>query len=101
MFTVIVHAHVKEKHVDEFIKATIDNASNSAKEAGVFRFDVLQLADDPTHFVLIEGYRDENSPELHRQTPHYNRWKEKVEPMMVEPRIKSTYNILFPSPEGK
>ena len=35
------------------------------------RFDVIQQADDPTRFVLVEVYRSEEDTVKHRQTAHF------------------------------
>src|SRR5450759_1592232 len=51
-----VHVHVKPEAVEAFKQVTLDNASNSVKEAGVARFDVIQQTDDLTRFVLVEVY---------------------------------------------
>jgi quinol monooxygenase YgiN len=97
MFVVIVNAHAKEESLQSFINATLDNAKNSIKEPGILRFDFYQQADDPTRFTLIEIYNSEEDPLHHRGTVHYNRWKDAVETMLVEPRTKTSFNILFPS----
>ena len=57
MYIVHVFVHVKPEHVEAFKAATIENARNSVQEPGIARFDVIQQADDPTRFVLIEVYR--------------------------------------------
>jgi quinol monooxygenase YgiN len=96
MFVVIVQAHVKPEFVQDFIAASMDNASNSIREPGVARFDFYQQADEPTRFNLIEIYRSEDAPAKHRDTAHYIRWRDTVESMLVEARTKITYNILYP-----
>ena len=57
MLIVHVHVHVKPECVEEFRQATIENARASVQESGIARFDVMQLEDDPTRFVLTEVYR--------------------------------------------
>jgi len=42
---------------EAFKQATIENASNSVKEAGIARFDVIRQADDPTKFILVEVFK--------------------------------------------
>jgi len=49
--------NVKPEFVEAFKQATIENASNSVKEAGIARFDVIQQADDPTKFILVEVFK--------------------------------------------
>jgi quinol monooxygenase YgiN len=67
-----VHVHVKPEHLDAFQTATVENASHSVQEPGCARFDVIQQADDPTRFVLVEIYRDAQALAAHRETPHYH-----------------------------
>ena len=62
MLIVHVHVRVKPEFVDAFRQATIENARNSVAEPGIARFDVLQQADDPARFVLIEIYRERRLP---------------------------------------
>jgi autoinducer 2-degrading protein len=97
MFVAMVHVHVKSEYIEKFTLATLDNASNSIKEAGVARFDVYQQKDDPTRFTLVEIYRSEEAPVHHRETAHYLRWRDAVTEMMVEPRTRVTYDIAFPA----
>ena len=100
MLITLVYAHVKPECVEAFKKVSLDNAQNSVKEAGVARFDVVQQADDPTRFALIEVYRTAEAPACHRETAHYKRWREAVETLMAEPRTKATYTNLFPDENG-
>lgn len=95
MQVVFVHVHVKPESIDAFRKACIDNASNSIQEPGVARFDVIQNVDDPTRFVLIEAYRTADAPTKHKETAHYNLWRETVADMMAEPRSAVKYESVF------
>lgn len=100
MHIVHVHVHVKTEFVEAFKQATIENASNSVREAGIARFDVIQQADDPTRFVLVEIYRTPEAPAAHKETPHYKRWANTVMPMMAEPRQGIKYRNIFPADES-
>lgn len=96
MLITLVHIHVKPEFLEAFIEATLDNARNSVQEPGIARFDFIQQADDPTRFTLIEVYRDEDAPARHKETAHYNRWRETVADMMAEPRVGVRYSNIFP-----
>lgn len=96
MLVVLVHVHVKPECVEAFQAATRENARQSLQEPGIARFDVLQQADDPTRFVLVEAYRTPEAPAAHKATAHYAQWRETVEPMMAEPRTSVKYHNLFP-----
>lgn len=100
MFVVHVFVHVKEDHVDAFKAATGENAMNSINEPGIARFDVVQQQDDPTRFVLLEAYRTADDPARHKQTSHYNKWRETVEEMMAEPRSSIKFNNVWPDETG-
>jgi (4S)-4-hydroxy-5-phosphonooxypentane-2,3-dione isomerase len=97
MLVTCVHVHVKPENRDAFIAATLENARNTIAEPGNLRFDVLQQADDPNRFVLYEVFRDEDAGKAHKQTHHYARWRETVEPWMAETRRPVQYFGLFPS----
>jgi quinol monooxygenase YgiN len=99
----IMHVYIKIKPecVDDFIKATIDNARNSVKEPGVARFDFLQRQDDPAQFVLCEVYHSLEDVDKHKQTEHFNRWFETVKDMMPEPRTRNFYRNIFPEDGGR
>jgi len=100
MLVVHVYVHVKPEHVDAFIEATIENASNSLQEHGVARFDVVQQIEDPTRFVLVEVYRTPEDTARHKETQHYKIWRDAVAEMMAEPRTSMKYENLFPYDEG-
>ena len=100
MFVVHVHVHVKPESIDAFRDATRENASNSVQEPGVVRFDVMQQLDDPTRFVLVEAYRTPEDPARHKETAHYQTWRDAVAGMMAEPRSSTKYDAVFPDAEG-
>ncbi|MBN1808809.1 MAG: antibiotic biosynthesis monooxygenase [Planctomycetes bacterium] len=100
MLAVHVHVHVKPDCIMDFIAATVENASNSVREPGIARFDVLQCNDNPARFVLVEVYRTQDDPARHKETPHYAKWRETVEDMMAEPRSSIKYSNVFPGEDG-
>jgi quinol monooxygenase YgiN len=97
MLIVHVQVHVKPEAVEAFRAATLQNASNSVKEPGVVRFDILQREDDPTRFLLQEIYRTPEDPARHKETAHYAAWRDAVEGMMAEPRSSARYSAVFPA----
>ncbi len=99
MLVVHVHVHVKPEHVEAFRRATLDNARHSVQEPGIARFDVVQQADDPTRFVLVEAYRSIDATVAHKATAHYARWREAVAEMMAAPRTAVKFENVFPPDE--
>ena len=101
MLVVHVHVHVKPECVEVFRQATLDNARHSVQEPGIARFDVVQQADDPTRFVLVEAYRSAEAIAAHKATAHYARWRDAVAGLMAEPRTAVKYTNVFPADDGR
>jgi (4S)-4-hydroxy-5-phosphonooxypentane-2,3-dione isomerase len=100
MFIVHVFVQVKPEYVEAFRNATVENARNSVREPGIARFDVLQQSDDPTRFVLVEVYRQASDSAKHKETAHYQLWRDTVAPMMAEPRTGVKYANVYPDDAG-
>ena len=96
MLIVVVQVVVKEDRIEDFKRATRENASQSIQEPGIARFDVLQRKDDPRRFILVEAYRTPDDPARHKETAHYRAWRTAVEEMMAEPRTSVQYDNTFP-----
>jgi len=96
MLVVHVHVHVKPECVEAFKAATLENARQSLREPGIARFDVVQQADDPTRIVLVEGYRTVDATVAHKETKHYQTWRDTVAPMMAEARTSVKFQNVFP-----
>lgn len=100
MLIVHVYVHVKPEFVQAFKQATVENARNSVQEPGIARFDVIQQADDPTRFVLVECYRTADAPAQHKATTHYAAWRDAVADMLAEPRTSVKFSNVFPDDTG-
>ena len=100
MLIVHVSVHVKADQVEAFRAASVENARDSIQEPGIARFDVIQQQDDPTRFVLVEVYRTSDDPARHKETAHYQKWRDTVADMMAEPRTSVKYTNVFPDEQG-
>ena len=100
MLIVHVFVNVKPEQVEAFRTASLENARNSIQEPGIARFDVLQQQDEPTRFVLVEVYRTSEDPGKHKETAHYQKWRDTVSDMMAEPRTSVKYTNVFPDEQG-
>jgi len=100
MNIVYVHVHVKPEFVEAFKQVTIENASNSVKEEGIARFDVVQQTNDPARFILVEEYKTAEASIAHKETAHYAKWRDTVAEMMSEPRQGIKYTNIFPEDAG-
>jgi autoinducer 2-degrading protein len=92
----LFHAYVRVAAGSEaeFAEACAVNSLASLQEPGCLRFDVLQQADDPTRFVLVEAYGSEDDLAAHKTTDHYKAWAEVANRVQVEPRSKTVFTLL-------
>jgi len=96
MLIVHVEVFVKPDCIEDFKTATSANARKSVQEPGIARFDVLQRQDDPARFLLVEVYRTAEDPARHKETAHYQTWRDAVAPMMAQPRQSTKYDNCYP-----
>ena len=82
----VVEVYVKPEYLEEFEKISLYNHENSVKEPGNIRFDILKSNDDPCRYTLFEVYESKEAAAAHKETEHYKKWRETVEPMMACPR---------------
>jgi len=97
MHVTLVHVHVRPESIARFIEACKLNHEGSTAEPGNRRFDVLQDAEDPGHFVLYEAYVSEVDARAHKETAHYAAWRDTVADMMTGPRQGLPFKGLFPA----
>ena len=94
---VLIYVHVLPDQVEAFRAASLANATASLREPGCVRFDVAQETADPTRFLLVEVYRGQEGAAAHKQTAHYQTWRDTVAPMMAEPRTNKSYATVTPA----
>lgn len=96
MHIAIVNIYVKSEFVESFREACINNARHSLEESGVVQFDVLQQQDNLNHFILYEVYKTPNDQLSHRETEHYQTWRDLVATWMTAPREGVVFENVFP-----
>jgi autoinducer 2-degrading protein len=96
MVVTTVMVHVKPDHIDDFMRAAAVNHEASVKELGNMRFDILQNEDDPSRFMLYEAYESEEAAAAHKETNHYEVWRDTVADWMAEPRQGIKYKGIRP-----
>jgi autoinducer 2-degrading protein len=92
-----VHVHVKPEYVQEFRDAILENQKGTVNEPGNMRFDVLQQVDDPCRFMIYEVFESEEAVKLHKEAPHYLKWRDTVKDFMAEDRYGIRYDNIGPA----
>ena len=86
--TVFHTAHLRSTPdaVELYKARLLKHARNSLEreKGGCLRFDVHQDKQDPTLFLLIEIYRDEAAFEAHRNSPHFQAYKQDTQDWVAE-----------------
>lgn len=96
MIVTCVTIYVKPEHIDEFISACATNHRHSIEEPGNLRFDVLQCTTNASRFFLYEAYESEAAAKAHKETKHYQEWRDLVAPWMAQAREGVAHDVLFP-----
>jgi autoinducer 2-degrading protein len=101
MIVTCVYVYVKPDKIGLFLEATTANHRESVNEPGNLRFDLIQKAGNPAHFMIYEAYESDSAAANHKTTVHYMKWRQTVEEFMAEPREGVRYNIIEPNDRSK
>ncbi|MFD2094086.1 putative quinol monooxygenase [Blastococcus deserti] len=84
MFSLVVQMQVRPGAREEFLAGMAANAEASVRdEPGCLRFDVSAVAADGNRFFLYELYTDAEAFEAHKASPHFARWRQVAERVLV------------------
>ncbi len=84
MFSLVVQMTVRPGRREEFLAGMAANAEASVRdEPGCLRFDVCSVAGDEHRFVLYELYTDAEAFDAHKASPHFARWRQIAEQVLV------------------
>ena len=78
---VLTHVDLIGAKKDEGLAALKQLSADSAKEAGVLRYDVLQQASRPNHLTLVEAWRGKAALEAHEVAAHTRKFRNALLPM--------------------
>ena len=69
-----------------------------AQEEGLIRYDILRGdGENDNEFVLFEVFKTKKDIRRHKETRHYQKWRDAVEMMMETSRDMKTYTTVFPT----
>ena len=86
----------KKEMEEEKSEASIKNHAESVKEPGNLRFDLIQDANNPAKFMFYEAYENEEAVAAHKETAHYQTWRDTVADWMAQPREGVKHNVIAP-----
>lgn len=92
------HHYIKPELVEAYKEAILEDARETVKEEGVIAFQVFQDKKDPTHFSLLEIYRNAGAREFHLQQPYFLKFKDAYigQEMSARQGSGDEFDLLFP-----
>ena len=84
MFVNSVDLDILPAERDNFLAALKENGAAAVTEPGCKRFDILNLASDPNHFLLYEVYDNEAALKAHRETDHFKKFAATIAKMVAK-----------------
>lgn len=91
MIFITAKFRVRSEHADRWPDITADFTRATRAEPGCLWFDWARSVEDPTEFILVEAFRDDEAATAHVQSAHFKAAQQTLPPHLVEtPRIVNT-----------
>ncbi|MGA4792408.1 putative quinol monooxygenase [Nocardia sp. AB354] len=88
MIFIVVKFNVKPRNIDNWLFVTEEFTEATRAEPGNLWFEWHRNVDDPSEFVLVEAFRDEQAGSEHVDSSHFRKGLEAMRPALREtPRI--------------
>ncbi|MGP3989333.1 putative quinol monooxygenase [Streptomyces sp. 3N207] len=88
MIFITAKFRVRPEHADRWPEITADFTRGTRAEPGCLWFDWARSVEDPTEYVLIEAFRDEEAGVAHVQSEHFKAAQQTLPTHLVEtPRV--------------
>jgi quinol monooxygenase YgiN len=88
---ITVKFRVRPEDADRWPEIARDFTEATRAEPGCLWFDWSRSLDDPTEYVLVEAFRDDEAGAAHVQSDHFRTAQETLPPHLAEtPRIVNT-----------
>ncbi|HET7326574.1 MAG TPA: putative quinol monooxygenase [Nocardioidaceae bacterium] len=88
MIFITAKFRVRPEHADQWPETAGEFTQATRSEPGCLWFQWSRSLDDPTEYVLVEAFRDEEAGAAHVQSPHFKAAQETLPPHLAEtPRV--------------
>ncbi|MEU2062431.1 putative quinol monooxygenase [Streptomyces sp. NPDC013455] len=88
MIFITAKFRIRPEHADRWPAITADFTEATRREPGCLWFDWSRSVADPTEYVLVEAFRDDEAGAAHVQSAHFKAAQQELPPYLVEtPRI--------------
>ncbi|MGP3923335.1 putative quinol monooxygenase [Streptomyces sp. 8N616] len=91
MIFITARFKVRPEHADRWPEIAADFTTASRSEPGCLWFHWSRSIEDPTEYVLVEAFRDDEAGAAHVQSEHFRTAQQTLPPHLAEtPRIVNT-----------
>ena len=88
MIFITAKFRVRPEHADRWPQIAADFTAATRAEPGCLWLDWSRSLDDPTEYVLVEAFRDDEAGAAHVQSAHFRQAQRTLPPHLAEtPRI--------------
>lgn len=91
---IIVNVECKMDKIQDFINVTKISQKFTLQEDGCLMYEIFQNNIIPNKFTLFEKYKSEDDFIYHKETEHFQEWRNLTYDMMLTPRISSQNTLL-------
>ncbi|GAA0666225.1 putative quinol monooxygenase [Streptomyces thermospinosisporus] len=91
MIFITAKFRVRPEYADQWPEITAEFTTATRQEPGCLWFDWSRSVEDPTEYVLVEAFRDDEAGAAHVQSEHFRKAQQTLPPHLAEtPRIVNT-----------
>lgn len=88
MIFITAKFRVRPEYADQWPRIAADFTAATREEPGCLWFDWSRSVEDPTEYVLVEAFRDDEAGAAHVQSEHFRAAQRTLPPHLAEtPRI--------------
>jgi quinol monooxygenase YgiN len=91
---VVTYIDVFPNFTDDTMKALRQFATDSRKDPGSIRFEILQDVVRTNHFSIVEVWQSRQAYDAHLTQEHSKRFREKIQPGLGSPFDERLYNLV-------
>jgi autoinducer 2-degrading protein len=67
------------------VATLLKQVADASRKEGAVRYEVLQRMTEPSHFVILEIWKDKPARDAHGGAPHTRQFREQVAPLLLAP----------------
>ncbi|GGV73567.1 putative quinol monooxygenase [Streptomyces griseoloalbus] len=91
MIFITAKFRVRPEYADQWPQITAEFTAATREEPGCLWFDWSRSVEDPTEYVLVEAFRDDEAGAAHVRSEHFGAARRTLPPHLAEtPRIVNT-----------